>query len=365
MRTRASEQMSMGPQWVPKVFGGMLGVVLLMGMIGRADAEHAGPTGRPALDPALASYEQGVQVSGTVIVKGSNTMQPLVARLASEFHRRHPGADIEVEGGGSEMGLKEFLENNVQAKRVAGNGSRPVLLVASSRELTAAEIKQSTDKHGYEPTAVPVAVDAVAIYVHRDNPLSRLRLDQVDAVFSTTRKRGYPYEIKKWGQLGLNNGWENAQIKLYGRDHKSGTRAFIKEHVLGNGEFDPAVQEEPGAASVILALSRDPFGMAYSGIGLQNSSVSALPLADKEDMPFITPDTTSVMDGSYPLRRLLYFYVDKSPHVALQPVLRQFLAFANSREGQQSVVKVALYPLPIKQVQQNLAALTPTRVSLK
>lgn len=365
MRTRASDQKSMRPRWLGKVLGGMLGVILLMGMIGTADAEHAGPTDRPALDPALASYEQGGQVSGTVIVKGSNTMQPLVARLASEFHRRHPGAEINVEGGGSETGLKEFLETNGQPKRVAGNGSRPVLLVASSRELTAAEIKQFTDKHGYEPTAVPVAVDAVAIYVHRDNPLSNLTLDQVDAVFSTTRKRGYPYEIKKWGQLGLNNGWGNAQIKLYGRDQKSGTRAFVKEHVLGNGEFDPAIQEEPGAASVILALSRDPFGMAYSGLGLQNSSVRALPLADKAGMPFIMPETTSVMDGSYPLRRFLYFYVDKSPQVALHPVLQQFLAFVNSREGQQSVVKVALYPLPIKQVQRNLAALTPNRVSLK
>src|SRR2546423_2524113 len=122
VRTRASDQMSMRSRWLGKVLGGILGVILLMGMIGRADAEHAGPTGRPALDPALASYEQGVQISGTVIVKGSTTMQPLVARLASEFHRRHPGADIEVEGGGSEMGLKEFLETNAQSKRVAGNG---------------------------------------------------------------------------------------------------------------------------------------------------------------------------------------------------------------------------------------------------
>ena len=356
MGTRVNEQMSMKSRWLGKVLGGMLGVILLVGMIGRAGAEHAGPTGRPALDPALASYEQGGQVSGSVIVKGSNTMQPLVARLASEFHRRHPGAEINVEGGGSEMGLKEFLENTAQPKQVAGNGSRPVLLVASSRELTAAEVKQFTDKHGYEPTAVPVAVDAVAIYVHRDNPLSSLTLDQVDAVFSTTRKRGYPYEIKRWGQLGLSNGWENAQIKLYGRDQKSGTRAFIKEHVLGNGEFDSAVQEEPGA---------DPFGIAYSGLGLQNSSVRPLPLADKDDMPFIMPDTTSVMDGSYPLRRLLYFYVDKSPHVALHSVLQQFLVFVNSREGQQSVLKVAFYPLPIKQVQRNLAALTPSRVSLQ
>ncbi|MGH7232672.1 MAG: PstS family phosphate ABC transporter substrate-binding protein, partial [Nitrospiraceae bacterium] len=308
------------------------GLVLLMAW-GTAVAEH-GPSGKPALDPALAKYVPSIQVSGSLKIAGSNTMLPLVSRLASEFRRRHPDAVIRVEGGGSSTAVKEFVN--------ASNSSKPShqgLMVASSRRLSETEVKQFTAKHGYEPQAVPVAVDAVGVYVHRDNPLPSLTLDQVDAVFSITRHRGYPSGIMRWNQLGLDNGWSNAPITLYGRDQKSGTRAFLREHVLENGEFVSDIREEPGAASVILALSRDPLGMGYSGIGLQASTVRAVPLADTEGMPFVEPSAESVMNGSYPLRRLLYLYVDKSPTGTLSPVVQEFLTFANSREGQETAVK--------------------------
>lgn len=330
---------------------------------GIAGAEH-GPNGRPALDPGLARYAPATQVSGHLKIAGPETMRPLLDRLALEFRRRHPQTTIDIEGGGSASGLKEFLERAPKSKR-AGNGHQDtaLLLTASSRLLTASELSQFASKRGYEPVAVPVAVDAVSIYVHRENPLPSLTLEQVDAIFSTTRHRGYPHEIKRWGQLGLANGWENARIRLYGRDQKSGTRAFIKEHVLVNGEFDPAVQEEPGAASVILAVSRDPFGIGYSGIGLQTSSVRAVPLAEKAEMPFVLPSAASIADGSYPLRRFLYLYLDKPPGAALQPAVQEFLAFVNSRDGQEAVIKAGFYPLPLGQVEQTIVALrlTPGR----
>jgi phosphate transport system substrate-binding protein len=199
----------------------------------------------------------------------------------------------------------------------------------------------------------------VGIYVHRDNPIPRLTLEQVDAIFSTTRYRGFPHAIDRWGQLGLEDEWGSAPIKLYGRDEKSGTRGFIKEHVLRNGEFDPRVQEEPGAASVILALSRDPLGIGYSGIGLQTSSVRPVPLAEHADGPYIAPSVASVMDGSYPLRRTLYLYLDKSPTRALRPIVQEFLSFLNSRDGQEVVVKTGFYPLPVAQIERNVAALGP------
>lgn len=327
-----------------------MGCLLLLWSGGTAVAEH-GPSGRPALDPALTKYVPSVQASGNLKISGSNTMQPLVSRLASEFRRRHPDAVINVEGGGSSTAVKEFVNTGGSSKL-----SQQTLIVASSRRLSETEIKQFTAKHSYEPQAVPVAMDAVGIYVHQDNPLSSLTLDQVDAVLSTTRNRGYPYEIKMWGQLGLSNGWNNAPIALYGRDLKSGTRAFVKEHILENGEFVSDIREEPGAASVILALSRDPFGMGYSGIGLQASTVRAVPLAEKKGMPFVQPSAGSVMNGSYPLRRFLYFYVDKPPTNTLPPVVQEFLSFANSREGQEAVVKTGFYPLPLTQVEQSLAA---------
>jgi phosphate transport system substrate-binding protein len=284
-------------------------------------------------------------------------MQPLLSRLASEFRRRHPEATITIEGGGSAKALPEFLGTEAKkGKKKDEKGSQP-LLVASSRKLTASEVKQFRSEHGYEPTEVPIAVDAVAIYVHRDNPLQRLSLDHVDAIFSTTRNRRYPEAINHWGQLGLRNGWEETSIRLYGRDQKSGTRAFVKEHVLQNGEFRPTVREEPGAASVILALSQDPAGIAYSGIGLQTSTVRVVALADHNELEAVLPTSETIGEGSYPLTRFLYLYVKKPSNQQFLPVVKEFLSFASSRDGQETVIKTGFYPVPLRNLEQNMTVL--------
>jgi phosphate transport system substrate-binding protein len=230
-------------------------------------------------------------------------------------------------------------------------------LVSTSRELFDAEVKEFTAQHGYEPTAVPVAVDAVAVYVHKDNPLSGLTLEQVDAIFSTTRNRGYKTAITQWGHVGLTDGWEKAPIRLYGRDRKSGTRAFFQEHCLAGGEFKPELREDPGAASVILDLSRDQFGIGYSGLGLQASSVRIVPLAEAAGMPFVTPSPSTIADQTYPLRRVLYLYVDKSPKTPLPPAVQEFLTFILSQEGQETVVRAGFFPLPSAQASQSAVAL--------
>lgn len=338
--------------------GGVLASILPPGLSGQAVAQQ-----RPAVDSTLASYGPVAGLSGSLTIAGSDTMQPLLLRLASEFRQRQREVKLAVEGGGSETVLRAFLEGVAQARRGGGNvsgheSSAQVLIMASSRELTQDEVRQFVSRHGYEPTAVPIAVDAVAIYVHKDTPLTGLTLEQLDAIFSKTRKRGYQKKIETWGQLGLPSNWEKARIQLYGRDQKSGTRAFVREHVLENGEFDSSVKEEPGAASLILAVSRDPFGMGYGGLGMQASSVRAVPLAEKAGVSYVTPNFDTTSDGTYPLRRFLFLYVNKPPKSALQPVVQEFLKFANSREGQEAVIKAGFYQVPARQVSQNLAAVT-------
>jgi phosphate transport system substrate-binding protein len=218
--------------------------------------------------------------------------------------------------------------------------------------------QQFSAARGYEPLAVPIAIDAVALYVHKDNPLTGLTLDQADAIFSTARQRGYKTRHQGVGRLRPRvMVGRAAPIQSYGRDRKSGTRAFFQEHVLAGGEFKPTLHEEPGAASVILALSRDQLGIGYSGIGLQASSVRILPLAESEGMPPITPSAATVADQSYPLRRLLYLYLDKEPGTPLSPAVQEFLAFVKSREGQESVARAGFYPLPLDQVEKLSVAL--------
>ena len=243
-------------------------------------------------------------------------MYPLMNRLSMEFQRRQPKVAIEVKGGGSTKAIAEFLQpplSKTGKVMLLEERTKNFPLMTTSRELFDAEVKEFVAEHGYEPTSVPVAVDAVALYVHKDNPLSGLTLDQVDAMFSTTRKRGYKSAISQWGQLGLTEGWEKAPIQLYGRDRKSGTRAFFQEHCLAGGEFMPGLHEDPGAASVILDLSRDQLGIGYSGLGLQSSGVRVVPLAETAGMPFVAPSASTVADQTYPLRRVLYLYIDKDP----------------------------------------------------
>lgn len=327
-------------------------LLLVAGLCDPAHAEQSGPFAGLVVDPSLERYSPKSQVSGGFRVQGSDTMHALMRRLVTDFQARQPKISIDLKSGGSAKAIAEFIEPPQPSRIVIKEErAKQVLLVSSSRELLESEIKQFAAARGYEPLAVPIAVDAVALYVHKDNPITGLTLDQADAIFSTGHLRGYKKDIKVWGDLGLRQGWETSPIQPYGRDRKSGTRAFFQEHVLAGGEFKPTLQEEPGAASVILALSRDQLGIGYSGIGLQTSNVRILPIAENEGMPLITPSAATVADRSYPLRRLLYLYLDKDPDAAVSPAVQEFLTFVKSREGQESVVRAGFYPLPMDQVE--------------
>lgn len=324
-------------------------LVSFVSVVKRSAAEQSGPLAAKTVDSTLARYHPQAHVSGRFKIQGSEGMYPLLTRLSLEFQRRQPKVAIDVRGGGSTKAIAEFLEpplSKTGKVMLLEERASSFKMVASSRELFDAEVKEFVAQHGYEPMVVPVAVDAVGLYVHKDNPLPGLTIDQADAIFSTTRNRGYTTSIIQWGQLGLTDEWEKAPIQLYGRDQKSGTRAFFQEHVLSDGEFRPGLHENPGAASVILDVSRDSLGIGYSGLGLQASSVRVVPLAEAPGMPFVTPSSTTVADQTYPLRRVLYLYVNKLPQSPLPAAAQEFLAFIMSYEGQEAVVKAGFFPLP-------------------
>ncbi|HXX76630.1 MAG TPA: substrate-binding domain-containing protein [Nitrospiraceae bacterium] len=327
----------------------------------QSGAEQGGPFASVAVDADLAHYAPQEQVAGGLRIQGSETMYPLLTRLGMEFQRRQPKVNVSVKGGGSSKAIEEFLQPlPIKAGMITLKEERSTHFpfIATSRELFDAEIKEFVTQHGHEPVAVPVAVDAVALYVHKDNPLTGLTLDQVDAIYSTTRNRGYKMEIKQWGQLGLSGRWERAPIQLYGRDLKSATRAFFLEHCLAGGDFTPGVHETPGAASVILEIGRNQMSIGYSGLGLQSSMVRVVPLAESEGMPFIAPTSSTMKDQTYPLRRVLYLYFDKAPESPLPPAAKEFLSFIMSQEGQEAVTKAGFFPLPVNQVKKSLVTLS-------
>lgn len=331
-------------------------------------AGQTSPFLRPVIDFSIASYVATPGLSGRITIVGSDTMLPLVTRVASAFRQWQPDIKVTVQGGGSDAALRIFLQGIAGSRRGDGNvrghlGASEVAIVASSRAMTTDERKEFRSRFGYEPTEIPLALDAVAIYVHRDNPLPGLTMEQVDAIFSKDRKRGVAEAVTTWGQVGLQNGWEQKPIRLYGQDKRSGTRGFFIRQALLDGALKPEVKEEPGPASVILSLSHDVTGIGYASIGFQASTVRVLPLAEKAGMSFILPSAETTADGSYPLSRFLYFYVNHAPNDDLKPEVLEFLKFCNAREGQAAVAKVGMYPLPAAIVAQNQQMLLGHRLS--
>lgn len=243
---------------------------------------------------------------------------------------------------------------NIQIQAAGSSTAPPALtegtanLGPMSRKMKDVELQAFEQKYGYKPTAVPVAVDALAIFVHKDNPIKGLTMQQVDAIFSATRLCGSKQDVKTWGDLGLTGDWAKKPVQLFGRNSVSGTYGYFKEEALCKGDFRPNVNEQPGSASVVQSVSQSLNGIGYSGIGYKTASVKTVALAKKEGAAFVEDNEQNALNGTYPLSRFLYVYVNKAPNKPLDPLEAQFLKLVLSKTGQQVVVKDGYIPLPAK-----------------
>ena len=298
---------------------------------------------KPAVDPEIQSYAKVTGVSGALTVAGSETMKALSHRWESKLREIYPGLAIQVQGIGSETGPPALLEGKAQ-------------IAAMSRQMTKKEIEEFGKRYGYEPTEVPVAADALAVFVHRDNPISGMTLAELDAVFCKEHRRGLNEDRISWSQFGLSGEWSEAAITLLGRNKASGTAAFFREHVCGNGDFKETMRTEAGSASIVVGVKKDRYAVGFSGIGYRTSFVKPIAIAHGKDKPFIEPTFETTTDGTYPLRRLLYLYVNKAPKSAMPPAVAEFVKFAVSQEGQHAVVQEGFFPLPTADLNRLLAA---------
>jgi phosphate transport system substrate-binding protein len=294
------------------------------------------------VDPSIPPYAKASGVSGNLSSIGSDSLNNLMTFWAEGFGRQYPNVRIQIEGKGSSTAPPALIAGSAQ-------------LGPMSRAMKAEEIDEFEKKHGYKPSVARVAVDGLAVYVHKDNPLDRLTLQQVDAIFSKTRKMG-GREIKTWGDLGLTGEWAAKPISLYGRNSASGTYGFFKEMALAKGDYKDTVKEQPGSASVVQGVTEDRFGIGYSGVGYRTSGVKPVMLAGK-DGQFFKTEAGDVLSGRYPLSRFLYVYYNAAPNQPLDPLVREFLRYVVSREGQQTVVKDGYLPVSGKIAGEELAKL--------
>jgi phosphate transport system substrate-binding protein len=274
---------------------------------------------------------------------GSDTLNNLMSFWGDAFRAIYPNVSVQVEGKGSATAPPALAAGAAQ-------------LGPMSREMKVSEIEDFEKKRGFKPTAIAVAVDCVAVYVNKDNPVKGLTLSQIDGIFSSTRKLGHG-DVASWGQLGLSGEWANRAISMYGRNAASGTYAFFKEEALDKGDYKDSVKEQPGSAAVVNGIASDKAGIGYSGIGYRTSEVRALPIAAGDGEDFVAPDFANALDGSYPLARLLYVYVPKDPAHPLPAATLEFLRFVLSREGQELVERDGYGALPADVAAEQLSIL--------
>ena len=297
--------------------------VLVVGVAGTAAAQIK-------VDAGLPAYQKTSGVSGNITSVGSDTMNNMMTLWGEAFAKLYPNIKIQVEGKGSSTAPPALIAGSAQFGPM-------------SRAMRSTEIDQFEQKHGYKPTQLRSSYDALAVYVSKDNPLEKLTMAELDGVFSKTRRRGGK-NVTTWGQLGLTGDWANRPISLYGRNSASGTYGFFKEQVLKTGDFKDNVKEQPGSASVVQGVTEDRFGIGYSGIGYRTSGVKALQLAEKPGAYF-EGNQENVVAATYPLNRFLYIYVNRAPGKPLEPVVREFVKFIYSKEGQEIVIKDGYMPL--------------------
>jgi phosphate transport system substrate-binding protein len=311
----------------------VLAAVMAIGLVACGRLPGAAPAFAVEVDKALAPYERiSGEVAGSLKCVGSDTMNNLVALWAEGFKKSYPSAREGIEGKGSASGPPALTEGTCS-------------FAPMSRDWKDSEIDAFKQKHGYGPTVIPVAIDMLAVFVHKDNPLRELSLQQIDAIFSKNRNGGLKTEIRTWGDLGLEGEWKDRAISLYGRNATSGTYGYFKENALFKGDFKPTVKEQPGSSAVVQAVASDRYAIGYSGIGYRTADVRAVPLAPASGAKAVAPEAEFAYSGEYPLSRFLFLSVNHRKGAPLDPLRREFLRYVLSASGQADVIKDGYLPI--------------------
>lgn len=288
-------------------------------------ATFAQDANRPAYTPVSG-------VSGNLNSVGSNTLTVVLQLLAEGFKNTYPNVNIQIQGAGSGTAPAALIDGTAQ-------------LGPMSRAIRPAEVDAFEARYGHKPTQIAIGIDALALFVHRDNPIEGLTLAQVDAIFSSTNRLGHT-PIRTWGQAGLTGEWASQRVSLYGRNSVSGTYGVFRNIALGGGDFDgQRYQEMPGSSAVVQAIGEDRNAVGYSGVGYLTPGTRALKVGTSAGKLF-EPSPENASTGDYPLSRLLFIYVNKAPNQPLDTLTAEFLRFALSREGQAIVERAGFFSLP-------------------
>ncbi len=330
-------------------------------LLNAADYTVRPPHARPAteeghvkVDPNLPAYHPAGPLSGNLKGVQSDTTPGLMKLWIDDFRKFYPDVHIESPIGGSGA-----------AGPVLTNESEDFGFIA--REMMIKEETPFRKKFGYEPLAIGVAggsyrtlafTDALVFFVNKDNPLDRLSFAQIDAIYSKTRKRGYPEDITRWGQLGLKGEWADKPIHLVGVKIENGFEHFLQQRVLDYGEWKENIEVRDTVIPLSDIVAANKYAIGYAGFAYVKPGVKTLAIARDAKGPYYKGTLEEVAAQKYPLSRYIYIYVNKRPGKPLDPKLVEFVKFTLSRQGQEDVAKDGIFlPLPAADARAQLAKL--------
>jgi phosphate transport system substrate-binding protein len=261
----------------------------------------------------------GASASGkSIVVDGSDTMVNLSQAWAEAYHKKRPDISIQVSGGGSGVGINSLISGRVD-------------MANASRRMDEKEVaKAKANNPGKEPKEFVVGIDALAVYVHKDNPLETISLEELAEIY------GDGGAINKWRQLGVRNPGGD-DITRVSRQNNSGTYQYFREHVLGkNRDYKNGSIDQSGSKDVVALVSRTPTAIGYSGMGYKTDGVKWLRVSGKKGEPGIAPSPDAARNGAYPISRPLFIYTMGEP----QGQAKEFLDWCRSGEGQKIVQDV-------------------------
>ncbi len=289
----------------------------------------------------LQSYQKTTDVGGSLLSVGSDTLAGITTLWAEEFKGYYPNINAQVQASGSSTAPPALIEGTAQ-------------IGPMSRAMRNREIESFEQIYGYKPTQLRVAIDAIGVFVQKDNPVEGLNFVQLDQIFSATLRCGGVQSLTSWSDLGITAKWAKRSIQMFGRNSVSGTYGYFKKNVLCEGDFKKMVNEQPGSASVVQSVASSINSIGYSGIGYSVSGVRLLPIA-KTGQQYVYPTHENIVSGHYPLSRYLYIYVNRRPTQPLSPTVREFIRFVFSAEGQALVAKEGYVPISADIARQELA----------
>ena len=280
-------------------------------------------------------------IAGTLTSVGSDTASVLITRWAAAFQADHPGARIQAQASGSASAPIALIEGAAD-------------LGPMSRPMNASEEAAFRARYGYAPTRVVVAHDAIAVFVHPDNPLAAATLAELDAIYSSTRACGATAPIRNWNELRAGSGAPQPLLAI-GRDSGSGTHELFRELALCGGRYRAEVVAWPGNGAVVATVAGNREAIGYAGFGFVNGLVRPLAIARGPGDPAIAPDERSIASGRYPLSRAIYVYLNHRPQQSLADLPRAFLEYILSDDAQQLVRHEGFIPLDADEAREQRA----------